>query len=141
MDKLHEVVNIVLLKEKDKLKSSTYEARKGYLIQLVDHGGRIGISEPCQKLYDSFVARATTAVRLVDAEAGTLAYTPEGKLYNEPQLPSMSESDAAFKNLSFPIKDGVIDTGYMILRAKKEFLVYSSRCYIITNIFKLFYKI
>ena len=129
MDKLHEVINTVLLKEKDKLKPSTYEARKRYLIHLAGHGAGIGIGEPCQELYDSFVARAATvdlrfqlyhAVRLVDAEAGTRAYTPEGTLYNEPKLPSMAESDTVFKEFSFPIEDESIDIGHLILRAKKE---------------------
>ena len=80
-------------------------------------------------MYDSFVSRATTpdlrfqlyhAVRLIDAEAGTLAYTPEGKLYNEPALPTMAEADAFLKDIVFPIEDGAIDLGCLIRRAEKE---------------------
>ena len=51
---------------------------------------------PTKELYDSYVPRAATpdlrfqllyAVRLVDKEAETKAFTPEGKLYNEPIIP------------------------------------------------------
>lgn len=130
MDTLHTVVAAVLTKQKCHLKQSTYEARKNYLVHLAEHGEKIGITEPCQELYDSYVAiRPMTpdlrfqlfhAVRLVDAEAGTMALTPEGRLYNEPILPSIDVTDAVFKNISFPIEDGTLDTGHLILRAKKE---------------------
>ncbi|MDR1700516.1 MAG: hypothetical protein LBR68_04920, partial [Lachnoclostridium sp.] len=130
MDTLHTLVETVLAKQKFHLKQSTYESRKNYLIRLEEHGKKIGINEPCQKLYDSYVATRTLtpdlrfqlyhAVRLVDAEAGTMAFTSEGRLYNEPVLPSMEETDALFRNISFPVEDGTLDTGYLILRAKKE---------------------
>ena len=93
MNKLKQVVNAVLEQQKLQLAPSTYDVRKNYLKHLVDHGDRLGISEPCQELYDSYVSKAITpdlrfqlfhAVRLVDKEAGTKAFTPEGKLYNEP---------------------------------------------------------
>ena len=129
MNRLHEVVNIVLAREQGRLKPSTYEVRKNYLLHLAEHGDCIGITVPCQGLFDSFVSRATTpdlrfqlyhAVRLIDAEAGTLAYTPEGKLYNEPALPTMAEADAFLKDIVFPIEDGAIDLGCLIRRAEKE---------------------
>lgn len=52
MDKLLTLVEIVLAKQKFHLKQSTYESRKNYLIRLAEHGKKIGINEPCQKLYD-----------------------------------------------------------------------------------------
>ena len=82
MNKLKEVVNVVLEQQKLKLAPSTYDVRKNYLKDLVDHGDRLGFSEPCQELYDSFISRANTpdlrfqlfhAVRLVDQEAKTLS--------------------------------------------------------------------
>lgn len=96
---------------------------------LVECGDCLGISLLCQELYDSYVTCASPpdlrfqllhAVRLVDKEAGTKALTPEGKLYNEPKISLYSEADEIFKNLSFPVKDGRIDTGHLIRRAEKE---------------------
>ena len=105
MNQLKEVVNAVLEQQKLQLAPSTYDARKNYLKHLVEYGDYLGIQVPCQELYDAYVARAVTpdlrfqllhAVRLVDKEAGTKALTPEGKLYNEPKLPSSSESEEVF---------------------------------------------
>ncbi|WP_147345651.1 hypothetical protein [Blautia sp. OF03-15BH] len=90
MNQLKEVVNAVLEQQKLQLAPSTYDARKNYL------------------------------KHLVDKEAGTKALTPEGKLYNEPKISLSSEADEIFKNLSFPVKDGRIDTGHLIRRAEKE---------------------
>lgn len=124
MDTLHTVVDAVLAKQKSQLIPSTYENRKNYLLHLTKLGEELDISEPCQKLFDAFVSRASTpdlhfqlchAVRLVDAEARTKAFAPNEWLYNEPPLPNEEESDA-----SFPIEDGMIDTGHLIIMAEKE---------------------
>ena len=129
MNKIQTTVNSVLEQQKLQLAPSTYVVRKNYLIHLAAHAEGIGISEPCQELYDSYVARASTpdlrfqlfhAVRLVDREAGTKAFTPEGKLYNEPMIPSSSESGLIFQSLAFPIADGIVDTGHLIRRAESE---------------------
>jgi len=129
MNALEEVVNAVLKQQKLQLAPSTYDMRKNYLKHLVDHAGSLGISEPCQELYDSYVSNATTpdlrfqlfhAVRLVDKEAGTKTFTPEGKLYNEPEIPSVSETEKVFQAISFPIVDGRIDVGHLIRRAESE---------------------
>lgn len=129
MNQLKEVVNAVLEQQKLQLAPSTYDARKNYLKHLVEYGDYLGIQVPCQELYDAYVARAVIpdlrfqllhAVRLVDKEAGTKALTPEGKLYNEPKLPSSSESEEVFRNIFFPISDGRIDMGHLIRRAESE---------------------
>ena len=129
MNKLQKTVSIVLEKQKLILAPSTYDVRKNYLLHLLSHADEKGITEPNQKLYDSYVERATThdlrfqlfhAVRLVDKEAGTKALSPEGILYNEPEIPSSSEAEKVFKTISFPIDDGSIDTGYLIRRAESE---------------------
>lgn len=129
MNKLQKTVNAVLEQQKMHLAPSTYEVRKNYLQHLADHGSIIGISEPCQELYDSYISRASTpdlrfqlfhAVRLVDRAAGTKAFTPEGKLYNEPEIPSADEAEKIFQHASFPIADGSIDTGHLIRRAERE---------------------
>lgn len=111
MNQLKEVVNAVLEQQKLQLAPWTYDARKNYLKHLAGYGDCLGIPVPCQELYDAYVSRAATpdlrfqllhAVRLVDKEAGTKALTPERKLYNEPQLPSTSESEQVFQNILFP---------------------------------------
>lgn len=129
MNRLQTIVNTVLEQQKRLIAPSTYDVRKNYLKHLVSHAEKIGLCEPCQELYDSYVARATTpdlrfqllhAVRLVDREAGTKAFTPEEKLYNEPELPPASESEKIFSADSFPVMDGSIDTGHLIRRAESE---------------------
>jgi integrase len=129
MSELQKVVDAVLQQQKACLAPSTYDVRKNYLNHMVEHGKKAGISEPCQELYDSYVSRVSTpalrfqlfhAVRLVDKVAGTMAFTPEGRLYNEPPIPPLEESEAAFQDLSFPIADGLIDAGILIRRAEKE---------------------
>lgn len=130
MDTIRTVVKTVLAKQKCHLKQSTYEARKNYIIRLAEHGEKIGITKPCQELYDSYVTtRSLTpdlrfqlyhTVKLIDKESRTMALTPKGGLYNEPKLPSMDEANTLFKNISFPFEDGVLDAGYLILWATKE---------------------
>lgn len=131
MNELKEVVNAVLKQQKLQLAPSTYDVRKNYLKHLVDHGNSLGISEPCQELYDSYVSNATTpdlrfqlfhAVRLVDKEARTKAFTPEGRLFNEPEIPYASEAEKFFQSISFPITDGGIDVGHLIRRAESEMI-------------------
>ena len=60
MNKLQSIVNIVCEHQKLLLAPSTYDVRRSYLVNLVSRAEELGISEPCQELYDSYVARATT---------------------------------------------------------------------------------
>lgn len=129
MSKLQEIVNVVLEQQKQLLAPSTYEARKNYLKKLAALADEKGIEEPCQELYDSYIARATTpdlrfqlfhAVRLVDKASGTKAFTSEGKLYNEPEILSSEEADRINHTVEFPISDGSLDTGYLIRKAEQE---------------------
>ena len=140
MNRVQATVNKVLDQQKLQLAPSTYVARKNYLLHLATHAEQSQIDEPCQELYDSYIARASTpelrfqllhAVRLVDKEAGSKAFTPEGKLYNEPEFPPPDESEKIFQSISFPIADGSVDTGHLIHRAESEMdylqLSYSTR--------------
>lgn len=129
MNNLQKAIGAVLEQQKQRLAPTTYDVRKNYLKHLLTYAEAMGISEPCQQLFDSYVSRAATpdlhfqlihAVRLVDKEAGTKAFTPEGKLYNEPEIPSVSESEKIFRNKTFPIADGSVDTGHLICRAESE---------------------
>ena len=129
MNELQTIVETVINQQKAVLSPSTFDARKNYLYHLVELGESIGITKPCQELYNSYAARAKTkdlhffihhTIRLVDREADTRAYTPKGILYNEPELPTVEESDAVFRNLSFPINNEDVDVGHLIIRASKE---------------------
>ena len=111
------------------LGTATYDVRRCYLEQLSDHAEKTGFTKPCQELYDSYVSRADTpdlrfqlfhTVRLVDKEAGTRAFMPEGNLYNEPEIPSSYEAESAFQTVAFPIIDGSVDIGHLIRRAENE---------------------
>lgn len=97
MNELQKVVGVVLKQQKSVITASAYDTRKNYLNHLMEHGDAIGISEPCQKLYDFYqISNAGApdlrfqlyhAVRLVGKAARTMAFSPEGKLYNEPEIP------------------------------------------------------
>lgn len=129
VNELQNIVNAVLEQQKALLAPSTYDVRRRYLEQLVTLADEKGIQKPCQELYDSYIARATTpdlrfqlfhAVRLVDKAAGTRAFTPKGKLYNEPEIPSSEEAGRINHTIEFPISDSSLDTGYLIRRAEQE---------------------
>ena len=123
MSDLRFIVNTVLEQQKQSLAPSTFEMRKNYLNGLLTYAEDIGVAEPSQELFDAYVARANTqdlkfqlyhAVKLVDSIAGTKAFRPDGKLYNEPAMPSGDESKKIFECLSFPIEDGAVDIGHLI---------------------------
>ena len=110
MNNLQKAIGAVLEQQKQRLAPTTYDVRKNYLKHLLTYAEAMGISEPCQQLFDSYVSRAATpdlhfqlihAVRLVDKEAGTKAFTPEGKLYNEPEIPSVSDQKRYFETKHF----------------------------------------
>lgn len=129
MNNLQKAVRAVLEQQKQQLAPTTYDVRKNYLKHLLLHAEVMGISEPCQELFDSYVSRAVTpdlrfqllhAVRLLDKEVGTKAFTLGGKLYNEPAIPSVCESEKIFQIKTFPIANNGIDTGHLIRRAESE---------------------
>ena len=57
LSKVQTIVNVVLEQQKQLLATSTYEVRKNYLKHLASHADAKGITEPCQELYDSYVAK------------------------------------------------------------------------------------
>ncbi len=129
MNKLKTTISIVTEQQRQHLSNSTFEVRKNYLSHLAELANEMGINEPCQELYDAYTQRASTpdlrfqlfhTIRLIDKEAHTKAFTPEGKLYNEPDIPSSEESEMIFSRLSFPIDDGLINIGHLIRRAEHE---------------------
>ncbi|MCD8299871.1 MAG: tyrosine-type recombinase/integrase [Clostridiales bacterium] len=129
MATIRAVVDAVLAQQAESLHPSTFATRRIYFRHLVELADEMNIGEPCQELYDAFVSRASTVdlrfqlyhtVKLVDAAAGTKAFNPEGRLYNEPVLPTLEESRAALNGMAFPLEDGTLDVGFLIIRACEE---------------------
>jgi len=95
-----------------RLERALMDALRRYASQMRELAWRMGFGEPCQELYDAFVAddrgsaeRRSMHVhvnKLVDAVAGTRAVSPSGLFYNEPDMPSMEEADAAFARSGLP---------------------------------------
>ena len=114
MNELEDVLQQVLRRERGRgcLAEATLDALRRYVNQMRELAWRMGFGEPCQELYDAFVAddrgsaeRRSMHVhvnKLVDAVAGTRAVSPSGLFYNEPDMPSMEEADAAFARSGLP---------------------------------------
>ena len=60
VNELQSIVDAVLEQQKVLLAPSTYDVRRRYLEQLAALADEKGIKNPCQELYDSYIARATT---------------------------------------------------------------------------------
>ena len=129
MNQLKEVVNAVLEQQKLQLAPSTYDARKNYLKHLVECGDCLGISLLCQELYDSYVTCASPPdlrFQLLHAvlwstkkQEQKLLHRKGSSITSRRSLSTVKQIEI-FKNLSFPVKDGRIDTGHLIRRAEKE---------------------
>lgn len=108
MNKLEDVARQVLERERARgcLAETTMDSLKRYVDQMLALAESAGFAEPCQDLYDAFAAddRGSTERRsmhvhvnkLVDAVAGTRAVNPGGMFYNEPDMPTAEEVEAAF---------------------------------------------
>lgn len=126
MNRLQSAIAAVAAREERRLMGSTFAHRRRSLRRLERLGEEEGFDEPCQELYDAFVALAASAetrgqhikaVRLVDEECGTRAVMPGGGLYNPPALPTAAEAEAALRGSSFPIGDASVDAGALAVRA------------------------
>lgn len=114
MNELEDVLQQVLRRERGRgcLAEATLDAPGRYVSQMRELAWRMGFGEPCQEPCDAFVAddrgsaeRRSMHVhvnKLVDAVAGTRAVSPSGLFYNEPDMPSMEEADAAFARSGLP---------------------------------------
>ena len=116
MNELEDVSRQVLRRERGRgcLAEATLDALRRYVSQMRELAWRMGFGEPCQELYDAFVAddrgsaeRRSMHVhvnKLVDAVAGTRAVSPSGLFHDEPDMPSMEEADAAFARSGLPVE-------------------------------------
>jgi len=129
MTKLETIINTVLQQLKPKLASETWESRRRYFNQMIRLAEKLNITEPCQELYDTFIADDNGSherhsmhircVKLIDAFADTLAKDEHGIRFNEPSIPDVTTVQKFFKNCKFPIPKGIrID--YLIVKADIE---------------------
>jgi hypothetical protein len=129
MTKLEAIIKTVLQQLKPRLADSTFESSQRYFNQMLKFANLHRITEPCQELYDGFIADGHSSherhsmhvrcVRLVDACAATKAKDSNGILFNEPSLPSKSKALQYFQNRRYPIgKETLID--YLIVKAGIE---------------------
>ncbi len=113
MTRLKMIINTVLERLKPDLAEETWQSRRRYFNQMLRCAEVLGVTEPCTKLYDAFIADDhgsperrelhIRCVKMVDAEACTRAKDSNGILFNEPPLPGEYEVGEFFKDCRFPI--------------------------------------
>ena len=129
MNNLERSIKTVLQQLKSKLAAETWESRRRYYNQMTRLANSLGIKEPCQDLYDAYIADDgcsderrelhTRCVRLLDAASGTGAKDKNGVLFNEPALPGKTETQEYFNGKQFPLAERVrID--HLIVKADME---------------------
>jgi len=129
MTKLDNTISLVLQQLKPELAAETWGSRRRYYNQMLRLANSLGITEPCQDLYDAYVAddggskerrgMHIRCVRLLDAVAGTGAKDERGILYNEPPLPSIAEAQEYFAGKLYPLSErSCID--HIIIKAEIE---------------------
>jgi integrase len=129
MTELEKNINTVLQQLKPELAAETWVSRRRYFNQMLKIANSLNISEPCQKLYDAYVAddngskerrdQHIRCVKLLDAVADTNARDERGVLYNETILPGKGEVQEYFQNLTYPLAEGV-SIDYIIVKAELE---------------------
>jgi len=129
MTKLETDIKTVLQQLKDEVASETRESRRRYFNQMLELAGRLQIIEPCQKLYDAFIADDhdseerhslhVRCVRLLDAVAYTNAKDEQGIYFNERPMPGELEVQEFFNGRRFPLSEDVC-VDHLIVKAKIE---------------------
>jgi len=129
MTKLETTIYAVLQQLKPELASKTWESRRRYFNQMIRLAKKLNITEPCQELYDAFIADDNSSlerhslhircIKLVDESAGTQAKDEHGILFNEPSLPDEAIVQKFFQSSEFPITN-VVCLDYLIVKAGIE---------------------
>ena len=129
MTKLEADIEIVLQQLQLKLASQTWESRRRYFKQMLKLAGNLNITEPCQALFDAFVADDSGSeerrslhilcVKLLDEATNTKAKDECGIFYNEPPLPDEATVQEFFRQQKFPLIKNV-DISYLIVKAGIE---------------------
>jgi integrase len=129
MTKLESTIDTVMRRLKSELAAETWESRRRYYNQMIGLAKSLGINEPCQNLYDAYVADDhgseerhrlhIRCVKLLDAASGTEAKDENGRLYNELPMPSIAETQEYFQDREYPsLKRIGID--HLIVKATME---------------------
>lgn len=129
MTKLEESISTILERIRPKLAHSTYECRRESFNQLIQIANKMGISNPCQELYDAFYkddhgsrqrkSMHCQILKMLDFEAETHCIMQNGIFYNELPLPSESEAEAFTSICTFPLPEHT-DIGMLIAIAALE---------------------
>ena len=117
MTKIEETIGAILDGIQPQLADSTLEYRREVFGQLTRMADEMGITEPCQKLYDAFSkddrgskqrqSMHLLIIKMLDAKAGTQGLTLGGRYINEPKFPNKDEVDTYLASCVFPIADDV----------------------------------
>ena len=117
MTKLKETIGAILEDIQLELAESTLEHRRRVFGHLTKMADEMGITEPCQKLYDAFAkddrgskhrqSMHLLIIKMLDAKAGTEGLTLGGRYINEPKFPTKDEVDTYLASCVFPIADDV----------------------------------
>ena len=111
MNKLEEAIQAVAEQLKSQLSAASLPTRFCYLNQLQKTAELIGINEPCQALFDNFLADRNDSkikrsycrntVKLVDAYAGTNALKEEGTFFNDLPFPEEKTALEQLEGVSY----------------------------------------
>ena len=129
MNKLETDIGTVLQQLKPKLAAETWESRRRYFNQMIRLADSLDIIEPCQKLYDVYVADGRGSeerrklhihcVKLLDAVSGTEARDGYGIMYNEPSMPTEAETEEYFRGPQ-SFLEGNVGIDHLIVKAGIE---------------------
>ena len=129
MTKLETDIQTVLSQLKENIALETWESGRRYFNQLIAMADTMKITNPCQELYDAFIAddhgsaerrsHHKRCVRLLDEISGTRSKNENGLFYNFIPLPGEKETQEFFKDKEFPMC-GEISMDYMLVKAQME---------------------
>ena len=129
MSKLEDHINNVLQQLKTEVSAETWISRWRYFNQMKKIADGLGIKEPCQELYDAYIADDRGSkerrslhircVKLLDAAASTNAKNEHGISFNESPMPAIAEVQDFFQGKSFPLPKGIC-LDHLIVKAEIE---------------------
>jgi integrase len=129
MNKLQNFIIIALQDKKSEYAAWKWDASRRCFNHILELAESMGISEPCQRLYNAFEAqgmrsrvklnRIVGCIKLLDAAAGTNAFDTRGVLYNERAMPGRLEVESYFSEKQIPFTSG-IKVDYLIAKANHE---------------------
>jgi len=113
---LEKAISQYLEEIRENLADATFKARLYLTHQMLRLASSMGVSEPCQELYDAFLSNPNNSStrraqhmelnREIDRIAGTHALRPDGFMYNDPPMPSYEQCQAKASSLTFPVPSG-----------------------------------